>query len=667
MPMTPSTATTELFDLLRGGELSDRPVAVYRSLSAVVRAELDAETFGEVLRTLPADAFRSPYLADGSPEAAVLEVLLLAAASLGYRLHGPLAEAAEEVCALDDAPAWRLGHVVVRHGGGDQDAHVLPVLAAHLALDDSAAIRQHMADLAWDHRVAGLVAHESTSPADVARCLLSSPARHLARFPEALPDFGHPTQGSPADLSLERLVVAIKPPDTQQAAGHDAVPGRPPKPSRPAHADEPLALLRDLDTAPAAWRRSSALRRLLTGPRMGEVGGVELDLHKEAAVRIAVALGRQGRISHSPAEHGFLASDWLRFEVAALHHAAAIARRGGPEDTPSTVHTAWLIADWIGRVLRESPFLGADPGLLSARLESKLPARAPEDGDALWPGRMGIDTGSLRLDEVWLLHALFLALEHDWEPPGAVLDGLRILAGRDINDSERGAEEALEQGHDALRWPGPHLAPPLAARWLLHAVRAEWLSRLPDKAQQDTIEWLARWIEQGRPVRGTWIMLALFREGARLGPAGDEARALWIRTLCAVEASNVPLGNALGPFCLWGSLYVRSLTVEQAATLSHAARSTSPSWRVGVLSALAHEQNPPAIADDARSSLVSLIDSRTEPTLRLPAAVSALQLARKLPDAERDAFLQRVEQRLGPDLRAHPNVRVEMKRVGRAA
>ena len=86
-----------------------------------------------------------------------------------------------------------------------------------------------------------------------------------------------------------------------------------------------------------------------------------------------------------------------------------------------------------------------------------------------------------------------------------------------------------------------------------------------------------------------------------------------------------------------------------------------------MLSTLAEARHESAVSQEAREALLALVSSTLEPELRLPAAVASLQLARKLPDSEREGFVQRIVDRLGPDLRAHPNVRVELKRVGRAA
>lgn len=669
--MSADPTNADLFAAILTGDLADRPRELHDAVAAVARAGLDVITFGNLVRAL-SGAYDLPYLADAASETSLIETLLLAAASLGCPLDGKVDEIAGDSRAVGLGALWRLGNVVVRHDGGERDAHVVPLLAVHLARDERDVVREHVVDMSWDQLAAARADSRQVSSADVARCLLDSPARRLARFPESLPEFGHATTAGPADLSPARLLATVSPDDNLSASG--PMPARPRGMSAPLRGDEARALLRDLDTAPAAWRRSAALLQLLTGPRSGEIGGVELDLHREAAARIGVALSREEEAPRPAAELGFQARDWLRFEVAAQHHGAQIAARAVPDDACRRVRAAWIFGDWIGRVMRESPFLGADPDLLAARLEATLPK--PEEPsastDALWPARMGMAPESLRLDEVWLLHALFLARERGWEPPGAVLDGLRTLAQRPVNDAERGAEEALEDDRDALDWPGAHVAPPLAARWLLHASRAEWLAKMEIRAgeasdaQKDTLAWLARWLDRGLASRGIWVMLALYREGARLDALRGEAHRLWIKTLTMPGDLVVRLGEALGPFCLWGSTYLADLTDDEAATLANAAQATLPTWRVGVLLTLAESQRA-AVATPARDALVALIRQKREPTLRLPAAVASLQLVRKLPDADREAFLTRIEQHLDPGLRAHPNIRVELKRVGRAA
>jgi hypothetical protein len=625
---------------------------------------LSPDTFVRLLEEQTATALDAPFLTEPAVEASLVETLLLAAARTGGPLPASVHAAAVRAHAFSRAAPWRIGNVVVGHSDGAPDAQVLPTLASHLALDDLAAIREHVADLTWDHILAATAASADATCSKIARDLLDSPARYLARFPEVLPDLGRADGINFADFSPSRVLAAVE----IDGKGGSSLPFPSPPGSKGSHSGDPRELLRDLDAAPAAWRRAAALLQLLVGPRIGEIAGVEVDLHREAATRVALALGQADSAVSSRADRRVQARDWLRFEVAALHHGAAIAARAVPNDPRRRVRAAWLFGDWIGRVLRESPFLGADPELLAARIEGTLPLQpTDEDDDALSPARMGIGRGSFQLDHVWLLYALFLAREAGWAPPGAVLAGLKRLAGRPLNAAERGAEEALEAGHNQLDWPGAHLAPPLAARWLLHGWRATWLLDLPTVAQDDTIAWLSRWLERRDARRGLWIMLALYREPLPFGPQHELARTIWLATLAEPSSLAHRMGEALGPFCLWGSTYAATLGNDEAEALVVAARATLPNWRVGVLLALAEAQNSPTLAKQAREELLLLIESKAEPTLRLPAAVAALQLVRKLPDAEREPFLERVDLRIGRDLRAHPNIRVELKRVGRAA
>jgi hypothetical protein len=674
---TPSSAegngslADTLHALLKAGD----PLAFHNAVAAAIRLRVDAGArqpipeagwLERLLRALPESFTAPPELNAPTPEASLCETLMLAVAASGEALGDSLEAVAAGARALEFSRAWRLGQIILRDESDKPNALILPALASLLVADVRATIKDRASELAWDLLLRDAAAGPATA-AQLARLALGSPARLLARSPEALRSLslhGNGVEGGPADDSPERLLGAAG--LSEGTPFSAAAPGRSGRGQRDDADGIPVeALLLELSTAPTAWRRSEALLRLLRREPTGIIAGVEVNLRREASVHIASALHGEISPQLADADLGFRRADWLRLEVAALRHGAVLASRTVPDDVPRRVRAAWLIGDWIGRVLRESPFFGADPGLLSARLEAALPAVLPLTEDALWPAAIGTDSSSIRLDELWLLHALLLA-GTSWQPPSPVLEGLRRLAGRTLNSAEYLVEQHLEQQKSTLEWPGQHIAPPLAARWLLHVHQAEWLASLPHDAQIETLNCLERWLATGLAPRGTWVMLALYRDARRL--ADLERRSYDIWTSVADRASDpfATLGDALAPFCLWGSTLLPVLTPRHAALLSSLAERTPTRWRVGVLAALAGASTEAHdVSAAARQVLLRLIRSESEPSLHLPAAIATVQTARKLLPAEREDLLDRVVTSVGEDLRAHPSLRMELKRAGR--
>ena len=644
-----------------GPGLYDAVVAAIRDRFEVER--LDSAWLAKLRAALPEPVVDPPLLDDPTPEANLSEALFMAAAAMGQPLDGELRAAAAG--ALGPAVPWRIGHILQRRAPEKAETQLLPVLAAMLAAGSRDDLRRRAGDLAWDALLQERVASADASNVELARLALGSPARLLARRPEAIRDFAIHDPAGPADGTPARLLAAAGVPLT--AAPLVVAPGAAAiRINELPSILEPIAVLREMLTAPTTWKRSAALLRLLTREPTGVVAGVELDLHREASARIASALNPAADLAPA-SDRGIRPNDWIRLEVAALHHGAVLAKRALPADADHVrrVLAAWVLGDWIGRVLRESPFFGADPELLAARLESVLPSPILTDDDALWPADIGADSSSLRLDELWLLRTLIVA-QGRWEPPGAVLDGLRVLADRPLNLAELRAEEHLEEGRNALGWPGAHIAPPLAARWLLHLHRAEWLAKIRVDAQEEMLCFLEAWIARRRAARGVWVMLALYREAPQLHSLAEHARNIWTSVADGDDLESV-LGDALAPFCLWGSTYLATLEPRHADILSRLATQTPAPWRVGVLMTIAEAQHARGASSAARAALLELIAQTSDRSLRLPAAVAAIQLGRKLPEAERELFLNRVDGLLKDDLRAHPTVRVELKRAGRAA
>jgi hypothetical protein len=673
---TPSSAegNGSLADALDALLKDSDPLAFHNAVAAAIRLRVDAGSRHQVPETgwirqlllaLPESFVASPELNAPTPEASLCETLMLAVAASGEPLSDSLEAVAAGARALEFSRPWRLGQIILRDESDKPNALILPALASLLVADVRATIKDRASELAWDLLLRDAAAGPATA-VQLARLALGSPARLLARSPEALRSLslhGSGVDGGPADDSPERVLGAAG--LSEGTPFSAAAPGRLGRGQRD-DADVPVeTLLLELSTAPTAWRRSEALLRLLRREPTGIIAGVEVNLRREASVHVASAL--HGEISPQPADAdlGFRRADWLRLEVAALRHGAVLASRTVPDDIPRRVRAAWLIGDWIGRVLRESPFFGADPELLSARLEAALPAVLPLTEDALWPAAIGMDSSSIRLDELWLLHALLLA-GTSWQPPSPVLEGLRRLAGRTLNCAEYLVEQHLEQQNSTLEWPGQHIAPPLAARWLLHVHQAEWLASLPRDAQIETLNCLERWLASGLAPRGTWVMLALYRDARRLADLERRSYDLWASVADRASDLFATLGDALAPFCLWGSTLLPVLTPRHAALLSSLAERTPTRWRVGVLAALAGASTEaPDVSAAARQVLLRLIRSESEPSLHLPAAIATVQTARKLLPAEREDLLDRVVTSVGEDLRAHPSLRMELKRAGR--
>lgn len=134
-------------------------------LAGASRAERKT-ILGDLLRT---DPLQTPRLSDPTPEAGILEDLLLAAASLGFRC-----------AALDQAgPGSPAPDEALRMGARlTEDGAVEPALAAALYRGEQLSM-SHLSD---DPVVAG-----APDPLARAEAWLTSPARLLARHPEILP------------------------------------------------------------------------------------------------------------------------------------------------------------------------------------------------------------------------------------------------------------------------------------------------------------------------------------------------------------------------------------------------------------------------------------------------------------------------------------------------
>src|ERR1019366_7576892 len=158
-------------------------------------------------------------------------------------------------------------------------------------------------------------------------------------------------------------------------------------------------------------------------------------------------------------------------ESLALQHAARVAEPHVVQDCAG-VSNAWRLGELIRRSLVDSPFFGADPELLSARLAAALGKWRPFAGgglpDAMWPGRLGpIDLGEL-------LGTIVLSRVDDRATLPSILRGtVENLARRISSSDELSAERAFWQ-HNALGLTQRHVSPPLSARLSLHILAAEW-------------------------------------------------------------------------------------------------------------------------------------------------------------------------------------------------
>lgn len=529
------------------------------------------------------------------------------------------------------AAPWRLGHTV-EEAPASADIRVLPILAALLFQQRVDLVAARVSALWWDRALQKAV-RDKRSAVELAGIVREAPARRLAVDPETW--LREMEQGSPD--AYERLVQAIYP-----------------LPSRPdLTTQERRAQLYTHPLCSERWQRLAEMIPRLDRNPYELIAGAEVHLRQEVTVYVAEALEN---LAPAPEQSPFYF--WEHLEALCLRHAAAIVLANGEGDAK----LAWDIGHWMVRVLRESPFLGADPEILSARLDWQPPHRQNTSlhRDPWWPGDIGFEKEQIRLQDILLCKALWENRDR-WQLPGPVVAALLRFGSRKMSAAEYEAVAALEKVYGDNAFP---MAPPLCARRLVHEAKAPWLGHLSEDAQQEMLDGLSR-----KPDLYTWVMVALYREdGSLLEGIKSKSKEVFLGLLSSIGEGDRSRQDIFGPYCLWGSASLDRLNEDQSGKLLNLAVQCDPRWRVGVLLTFANAWNVnPALANEAWAQLLRLVRGVREPSLRLPAARAAVQAAaRRSDEAERGRLLDRVMDSLSPELKSHPDVRLEFKRAGRS-
>lgn len=448
-----------------------------------------------------------------------------------------------------------------------------------------------------DHAV--MLALGSGERARAASVLLRSPVRWLGRQPEAVGHFSEAlltVSDEPARPTWERWVDAL--PTERPSGTHDEVL-------------KPRGLERNLppDMALVSWLNSEQ---------------------------------RQDEHYHS-----------LMLESLALQHAANLAPSG---EQNATLDTIWRLGHLIRAVVLESPFFGADSELLSARLAAVLaahPNASPLAADPLWPTRLSkLDLGELRGI------GMVASLDVGRELSAPVMSALEQLASRPVSKAELEAEHALFV-RNGLSWAPRHVAPPLAARWLLHVRGAAWLARLSPAAQAETVA-LAEQFWPLSPARVRWILHGVDRHLRNGGALCDTERQRLVRLISGhlVNAS----GDDIPPLALVGCFLhghdSSSLlpTLQSDEVWMSKAREAGPRWTIGLLRTFAERS-----ARLRPAALGELAMFATSSTLGLPAATALVELARAGHLA--GDMLQRIWKTVAESVRNDPGLIRDYKRV----
>lgn len=561
-------------------------------------------------------------------------------------------------------------------GPADRSA-VEPAFAA--ALGGTVALRVAFHDL-WAIDAPLWENLGSSDARGLAYLWLESPGRRLVQDVGALAAMPREEPLGASDLSLDRIYAAAGvsdapaggaelvawlsrlPPHFQRWRERSAaIPGQPqgawaPYDGRVARA------FRQLEQASSIGIRGAALRWLLERAAREpfyEVDGLRRDLREDLPVRLASAL--DAWLGADPA--AAIASE---LEALALQHAARIT---AGDDRPGVTLRAWGVARWLHSCLSRSPFFGGDDKeVLAANLRAVLhqaPTQPRDGADALDPARFSAAGDGLDPAEIAFLGGVIGHYRRGWgsgqvllPTPLPLVRALRRLAGRKVRSGEESAEEALAAGRDALGWGAPHVAPPLAARWIMTDLRIAWLEHLDEGAQLDALARLDR-----DPARFDWTAWAVHREGPALGPA---ARA---RALGAVRRF---LGDGALPGEMVGAMaagLLSDLSDDEAISAAERASTAAAAWRPFVLDALAAAAELSIripVWEGAMERLLGvMMDVDLDDKVRLNAALFALRRTSGSRLAGRAEMLGRVAQAaLGPPFSEHGGLRRELRRLG---
>jgi hypothetical protein len=545
----------------------------------------------------------------------------------------------------------------------------------------------------------------------LARLWLTSPGRRLVQELDILKRAPAPAPLGASDFSWDSLCAAAGPlPDEplwqtpafdQWRELHAAIPGSVLSRWKPADEDDASAVMRILEGrrgdpvllrgAALAW----LLNRAATDP-FYSLDGQRRDLRVDLPPALVSAFPEPEDSRYAELRAA------ARLETAALQLAARLVI-GKPDE--EALPRAWSFARWIQSCAFRSPFFGGDEAALAARLRVLLPEdplQVPIREDVLDPNRLRDEGAGLAIEELALIAGL---VEH-YEPgngeahpvllptPTPLVNSLRRLARRQLRPEELEAEVLLARlgvGQDAvshlsspesplpaaephsralrarrgnvLGWKGPHIAPPLAARWLMTLRNIPWLAEAPEPIWLESLQRLEQ-----EPARHVWIAFALYREREALSEAlRDRAAAAW-RHVCADTQGQLGQEGALA---LMAVSVLDQLSESEERELVAIAEASVPSWRHYNLEALAlaaDRHQRPVLFSEALEALLDMMSDATLPTdERLRAALITLRRTSSLPVArpERVAFLMRlVAATSGPPFNQYVELRRELRRLG---
>jgi hypothetical protein len=527
---------------------------------------------------------------------------------------------------------------------------------------------------------------DRAEPRELARLWLESPGRRLVQDIEALAEAPRTERLGASDLSLDRIYAAAGvqdlPPDLDALVSwftarpphsdrwrelHAAIPGRSLHAWTPrSTTNEVPRALQILDQGSPLGLRGAALAWLLdraANEPFYEVEGLRRDLRDDLPSRLATAL---------PLWLGEDAASAVSrdVETLALQHAARIT---AADPRPDAALRAWGVARWLQQCLRRSPYFGGDDEVILARLKALLPSEPgslSEVSDALDPARFRLDGSALDTAEVALLGGALAHYQKGSEEAGKtflptplpLVRALSVIAARPVRPGEDEAEAALASGRNALGWPSPHVAAPLAARHVMTELNIAWMEASPEPVQLETLRRF-----DAEPQRYAWVARAIFREGSRLTPAARERATSTLRRL--LDDPAAPLrGHWLGTMAAGLLSELSDDEVKRAVQSAQSAQNGEESWRAFILDAIAGAAEPErsTVWIYAVEQLLSLMqDTSTSKQDRLNAALFALRRASASRFAGREALLTRLAQAAAaPPFSEHLGLRRELKRLG---
>lgn len=605
----------------------------------------------------------------------------------------------------------RAGYVI-EGARGAEAARVRPAFAEALAQHAaSATLREQFPDLwAVDLALWRALGQPQQSPASLARSWLASPGRRLVQELAVFKRAPTPTPLGASDFSWQGLCSAAGPLPDEPAWNepglepwrelHAAVPGTALSRWRPAFKAKVSDVLRILEGrrgAPVFLRGAALvwlLNRAATEP-FYELDGLRRDLRTDLPPALVSAFPEPGAPGFAELRSA------ARLETVALQNAARLVA-SSPEH--HTLPRTWSLARWLQSCAFRSPFVGGDEEALAARLRVLLPEEPSPTAlqrDVLDPSLLRDDGTGLALEDLALVAGV---IEH-YEPssegahpvllptPPPLVHALRRLAQRPLRPLEHEAEELMARIHEgeeavshlaspdspvpvteprvsaaregnALGWKGPHIAPPLAARWLMTLRNIPWL------ADASTVweESLKRF--EHEPARHVWMAFALYREHEALPEAlRQQAATSWRRVR---KATGGRLGEE-GALALMAIAVLQHLQETEHHELIALAQPSRPDFRHYVLEALALAGERHQLFSIWSEALEALLEMMAAQHLkeedRVRAALLALRRASALASTrtERAVYLGRLAAALAqPPFNQYVDLRRELRRLGLA-